>query len=288
MEKKKIILLTGAAGSGLSSCEYIFEELGYFVVKNVLTNVVDDLLTSFINDNEAQKLCLIMHAVSVEEVIPLIKRRDDADYQIIVLTCEEKELEKRYTLTRKIHPRSIIERCSGEEAIKKDIAAINRVIEFADLTIDTTSISIKQLRNTLYRHLEGYEDNQNLSLTFMSFGLKNGIPQGLDMFFDVRDIPNPYWIEELKDLNGEDEPVKKYLESFPITKEIINNIMSYLDKSLEEVAKSGRPSYTIGIACSGGQHRSTYVANYLKEKYQDKYRTYVIHRDSPKLNKDEN
>ena len=114
-----------------------------------------------------------------------------------------------------------------------------------------------------------------------TFGIKNGIPQGIDEFLDVRAIPNPYWVEELKALTGEDQKVIDYMRSFPITQEILDNITNYLESHLKEIQKTGRGSYTIGIACSGGQHRSTYVANYLTEYFSNIYRTHVVHRDIP-------
>ena len=119
----------------------------------------------------------------------------------------------------------------------------------------------------------------------MSFGFKNGSPAGVDDIIDVRVLPNPYWVEELAPLNGKDKPVIDYINSFPITQEFLTNLTHYLDFLLEEVQKMERPSYTIGIACSGGQHRSTFVAEYLGKHYKDKYKVKVVHRDSPYLNK---
>ena len=121
-------------------------------------------------------------------------------------------------------------------------------------------------------------------VNFISFGFKNGTPSGLDMIFDVRNIPNPYWVENLKELTGYDLEVIEYMKSFPQTRTLLNRITTFLSSHLPEMQGCGRTSYNIGIACSGGQHRSTFVANYLKEYYSDNYVTHVMHRDTPELN----
>ena len=284
---KNVVVITGSAGSGLSSAEYVFEELGYFVIKNVPPTSVDKVVTDLLGPEvKIQNICLVVHAVGAKDTFKAILDRKDARYRFIVLNCEEEELLKRYALTRRVHPRSVAEKISPNDAIKQDISDILTVKKHADLFIDTTSLTVKQLRAKLYKFVENVDDDRITSVNFVSFGIKNGVPQGIDMFFDVRLIPNPYWVEELKELTGEDTKVIDYMRSFPITQDVIDNIINYLDASLAKLQESGRGNYTIGIACSGGQHRSTYVANYLCEHYSKKYRTQVIHRDCPQLNKE--
>ena len=282
---KNIVLITGSAGSGLSSAEYVFEELGYFVIKNIPPDTVNVVLDHLLNkDNRLNNICLTVHAIGAKETFKEIRNRNDANYRYIVLNCDRDELLKRYALSRRVHPRSVTENISPVKAIEEDISDILSVSKYADLFIDTTSITVKELRARLYKFLNNVEEDKITSINFISFGIKNGIPQGIDTFFDVRLIPNPYWVEELKDLTGEDQKVIDYINSFPITKKVIDNITSYLDVALKEIANSGRANYTIGIACSGGQHRSTYVANFLADHYSKEYRTQVTHRDSPSLN----
>ena len=282
---KNIVLITGSAGSGLSSAEYVFEELGYFVIKNIPPDTVNVVLNHVLTkNNRLNNICLTVHAIGAKETFKEIRNRSDANYRYIVLNCDRDELLKRYALSRRVHPRSVTENISPEKAIEEDISDILSVSKYANLFIDTTSITVKELRARLYKFLNNVEEDKITSINFISFGIKNGIPQGIDTFFDVRLIPNPYWVEELKDLTGEDQKVIDYINSFPITKKVIDNITSYLDVALKEIVNSGRANYTIGIACSGGQHRSTYVANFLAEHYSKEYRTQVTHRDSPSLN----
>ena len=284
---KNIVIIAGPSGSGLSSVEFVFEELGYLVIKNPTVNSINAVVDDILNEkSELNNFCLMLNAGSGKDIFKELKKRNDANYRYIVLNCSEYELNKRYALSRHVHPRSARFKLSLSDAIEKDIKDTLDIVNEADLYIDTSSLSVKQLRAMVYKFLAGIEDEKMFSVTFISFGIKNGIPQGIDTFLDTRMIPNPYWNEKLKELNGADQPVIDYMMSFDVTKEVLENFKKYLSTSLEEVAKEGRSSYTVGVACSGGQHRSTFVANYLADYFSDKYRTQVMHRDSPELNKD--
>ena len=283
---KNIVLITGPSGSGLSSAEYVFEELGYFVVKNAPSGVLNTIADNLFGQN-TNNIAFVLQSWNIKEAIKVFKGRKDINFRFILLNCNEDELLKRFTLTRHMHPRSVVESISASEAIKRDIQNTLEVIPDADLYIDTTSITVKQLRTRLYKFLENVEEDKMVSFTFISFGLKNGVPQGIDCFFDVREIPNPYWVEDLKNLTGEDQPVIDYMRQFPVTQRLIDDIINYLEDRLPGLQDTGRANYTVGIACSGGQHRSTYVANMINKHFQKKYRTQVIHRDTPTLNKDE-
>ena len=284
---KNVVVIAGPSGSGLSSVEFVFEELGYLVIKNPTVHSINAVVDDLLNEkSELNNFCLMLNAGSGNEIFKVLKKRKDANYRYIVLNCSEYELNKRYALSRHVHPRSARFKLSLTDAIKLDIKDTLDIVNEADLYIDTSSLSVKQLRAMVYKFLAGIEDDKLLSVTFISFGIKNGIPQGIDTFLDTRMIPNPYWNEKLKELNGADQPVIDYMMSFEVTKEVLENFKGYLSTSLEEVAKDGRSSYTVGIACSGGQHRSTFVANYLADYFSKKYRTQVIHRDSPSLNKE--
>lgn len=282
---KNIVIMTGPSGSGLSSAEFVFEELGYFIMKNPPVNSIEAILNDINNDDHFNNFCLMVNSIFAEKIIKLCKSRNDAKYRFIALNCNENELNKRYSLSRHVHPRASAFNLSTSDAIKLDIKDILNVVNEVDLYIDTTSLSVKSLRTRLYKFLENIEEDQITSVTFISFGIKNGIPQGIDEFLDVRMIPNPYWVDELKELTGEDQKVIDYMMSFPTTQEVLDNMVAYLKKQLMQVRKEERGSYTIGIACSGGQHRSTFVANYLAKQFSKDYRTQVIHRDSPNLNK---
>ena len=282
---KNIVIMTGPSGSGLSSAEFVFEELGYYVMKNPALNSIDAVLDDIISEEHFSNYCLMVSSLSAEKIIKTCKSRNDAKYRFIALNCSENELNRRYSLSRHVHPRASAFNLSTSEAIKLDIQDVLNIVNEVNLYVDTSSLSVKSLRTKLYKFLENIEEYQITSVTFISFGIKNGIPQGIDEFLDVRMIPNPYWVDELKELTGEDQKVIDYMMSFPMTQEVLDNMVRYLEKQLEQVRKEERGSYAVGIACSGGQHRSTFVANYLAKHFSKDYRTQVIHRDSPSLNK---
>lgn len=279
-----VVVISGPAGCGLSSAEFVFEELGYYVIKNAPSDTTEHILNTLI-DRGGQNIAFVAHIRSLKKVIETCRKRKDINFRLIILNCSEEELFRRFYLTRHVHPREIIDKIPAEEAIRLDAQDTLSVINEADYVIDTTALTVKNLRARLYKYLEDVEEEKMTSITFISFGIKNGFPKGIDMFFDVRTIPNPYWVEELKELTGEDQKVIDYMNSFEVTHRTIKNIVDYLETYLEDLKALSRASYSIGIACSGGQHRSTYVANYLTDYFKNKYRTQAIHRDTRSLNK---
>ena len=283
---KNIVVIAGPAGCGLSSAEFVFEELGYYVVKNIPAKTVDSVLSE-VEKADIDSVCFVSHARNAKAIVERFKGLNNVKFRFIILNTSKEELFKRFALTRHVHPRSVIEKISPEQAIEKDVEDTLKIIPDADFYIDTTALTVKQLRGRLFKFLTNLEETHLTSITFISFGLKNGIPQGIDTLLDVRLIPNPFWVEELKELTGEDQKVIDYMMSYPVTQEVLDNLTNYLSTYLKELEKSERNSYTVGVACSGGQHRSTFVANYLKDYFANKYRTQVIHRDCPRLNKDE-
>ena len=283
----ELVILTGQSGSGITSSKYVLEELGYYIVENIPAEATEVVLQSFINGvYKTKKFCLIVSIFEAKKILELAKSNPQFVTRLILLTADPLEIGKRYRLSRHVHPRCFIQKISLEKAIELDFKERNALVQDADIYIDTTSLSIKAFRFKLYNRLSNHIGDNITTISFISFGYKNGTPLDLDMIFDVRDIPNPYWVDELKSLNGLDEPVINYMKSFPVTQEIIDNIVKFLEFHLECVQKTGRPIYNIGIACSGGQHRSTYVADYLTKHFKKQYKTEVFHRDSPELNEE--
>ena len=266
---KKLFILSGPSGSGVSSSKFVFEELGYYVIDNAPSAVTKSILDSCASNNDAEGFCLLCRIDGANSVVEIAREDKRFETKFILLSTEKDELIKRYALSRHAHPRSILHKMSLEKAIDLDIK-------------DTLAL---ELRINLYNKLLGKDTDNITKITFVSFGLKNGIPVGLDAMFDVRLIPNPYWVSHLAPLNGEDKEVIDYIMSFDITHVLLRQIVDYLEFYIPEMQKNGRASYTIGICCSGGQHRSTFVANYLANYFKDKYDTNSFHRDSPELNR---
>ena len=282
---KKLFILTGPSGSGVSSSKFVFEELGFFVIDNAPSSVTQAILDECAKDNDAKGFCILPRVDGADLVVDIAKKDKRFETKFILLTTEKNELIKRYALSRHAHPRSILHKMSLEKAINLDIQDTLSLESIADYEIDTTQLTTKELRINLYNKLLNKDTDNITKITFVSFGLKNGIPVGLDAMFDVRLIPIPYWIAHLAPLNGADKEVIDYIMSFDVTHSLLKEIVDYLEYYIPEMQKNGRASYTIGICCSGGQHRSTFVANYLKQYFNDRYQVEVYHRDSPELNK---
>ena len=282
----KLVILSGPSGSGISSCRFVFEELGFYVVENTPGELVPQLLDLYVKKAiSARGLCIMPSISSAKSTYEYAKKDERFSTTLIVLDTQKDEILKRYALSRHDHPRAILFGVPLEKAIELDIKDSEELGAIADIYIDTTDLTSKELRNFIYNKIENKKTNNATKVTFMSFGFKNGTPAGVDDIIDVRILPNPYWVAELAPMNGRDKPVIDYINSFPVTEKFLKHLVDYIEFLLEEVQKSERPSYTIGIACSGGQHRSTYVADYLGNHFKDKYNVAVIHRDSPYLNK---
>ena len=282
---KQLIILSGPSGSGVSSSKFVFEELGYYVIDNAPSDVTESILDSLATNNDAKGFCLMPRIEGAEKVVEIAKKDKRYQTTFILLETEKDELIKRYALSRHAHPRSILQKMSLGKAIDLDVKDVDRLTKFADYEIDTTRLTIKELRINLNNILTGKKTDNITKITFISFGLKNGVPAGLDTMFDVRLIPNPYWIERLSSLTGADKEVIDYIMSFDVSHQLLEQIVQYLEYYIPKVQELGRASYTVGIACSGGQHRSTFVANYLADYFKDKYEVSTYHRDSPELNK---
>ena len=281
----RIIVLSGVSGSGISSSKSTFEEEGFFIVDNPPYEIIPALLQSFEKrSDKIHNFCLVLNISETRKDLEIIKKNKNFKVKTILLTANKQELIKRYALTRHAHPRSINENLPLEKAIDKDIEEANSLAPDMDLTVDTTSITIKSLRKFIREFVNASNSEKELIVNFISFGFKNGTPSGLDMVFDVRSIPNPYWNADLKELTGYDDKVIEFLIKHPQTKTLLNRITTFLSSQLHEVLEAGRSSYNVGIACSGGQHRSTFVAKYLADYFSDTYITNVIHRDTASLN----
>ena len=281
----RLVVLTGVAGSGVSSAKYVFEEEGFYIVENPPKELIPNLLESFNNRSKRiHNFCLILNVSEVKESLSILKNNKSFKTKIILLLAGKQELIKRYALTRHVHVRSVMENIPLEKAIDEDLLAANELIPESDLSLDTSSISVKLMRQFVREFIDMSSKDQGMIVNFVSFGFKNGTPSGLDMIFDVRSIPNPYWVEELKELTGYDQKVIDYMNKYPQTKTLLNRITTFLSSQLHESQEGERTSYNVGIACSGGQHRSTFVAKYLADYFADTYVTNVIHRDTSELN----
>lgn len=274
-------IVTGIGGAGKSSALYTFEENGFFVTDNVPFEVVKPLLETFKKDEKKYpKVALAVSLDIADKTYELAKNCGGFKINFIGLYCDKAELLSRYRLSRKKHPKE----ASGmplEEAIDYEIEQMNSIRLSFTHFIDTSKLTKNEFRQHLIFVAMGSLDSE-FNVTFVSFGYKRAVPQDIETVFDVRLLPNPYWVAELRDLTGQDQRIIDYVMNSDVTKEYLKHVISYLDYYLPRLKEGERTHATIGVACSGGQHRSVVIAEYLAKYYSKKYSTQVIHKDMPR------
>ncbi len=278
----KLILVTGVSGAGKSTVVQAFEEMDYRIVENVPLSIIPELLNAFVADpKQYEKTVLVIPLGEAKKALPIIRKKNNISSFFLVLDASKAEILTRYKLTRHIHPLQA-KGLSLEDAIEKDRKNVDLIRPQADLFIDTTGLSTTELRRRIFVNFNGLEKGL-LTITIVSFGYKHGLPDDAEIVFDTRILDNPYWVSELQHLTGKDKPVQDYVLKSKYAKELINGMENYLDKYLSIVKEGGRNFFTIGIGCSGGQHRSVTIAEILAKYFEKKYSVVLIHRDAERF-----
>lgn len=261
-----ILVVTGLSGAGRSQAADDLEDLGWFVVDNLPVVLIDKVveLTGEAG-GEIGKLCLVVgnarHQAAILESIDSLRSAGHM-VRILFLEASSRELVRRYEATRRKHPMS--DGVMGlESVIESERAAINQVKAAADLVIDTTGLSVHDLRRQMIQLFGPENAGDALQISLVSFGFKNGVPMDVDMMFDVRFLPNPHWDEELRPLSGLDGPVKSFVLSQPLASDFLERISSLVDLILPAYLHEGRSYLTIGVGCTGGRHRSVAISEEL-------------------------
>lgn len=261
-----ILVVTGLSGAGRSQAADDLEDLGWFVVDNLPVVLIDKVveLTGEAG-GEIGKLCLVVgnarHQAAILESIESLRAAGHT-VRILFLEASSRELVRRYEATRRKHPMS--DGVMGlESVIESERSAINQVKAAADLVIDTTGLSVHDLRRQMIQLFGPENAGDALQISLVSFGFKNGVPMDVDMMFDVRFLPNPHWDEELRPLSGLDGPVKSFVLSQPLASDFLERISSLVDLILPAYLHEGRSYLTIGVGCTGGRHRSVAISEEL-------------------------
>ena len=261
-----ILVITGLSGAGRSQAADDLEDLGWFVVDNLPVVLIDKVveLTGEAG-GEIGKLCLVVgnarHQAAILESIESLRSQGHT-VRILFLEASTRELVRRYEATRRKHPMS--DGVMGlESVIETERQAINRVKAAADLLIDTTGLSVHDLKRQIIQLFGPENAGDALQISLVSFGFKNGVPMDVDMVFDVRFLPNPHWDEQLRPLSGLDGPVRTFVLSQPLALEFLQSVTSLLAITLPAYVHEGRSYLTIGIGCTGGRHRSVALSEEL-------------------------
>ena len=274
-----LVIVSGVYGAGKTSALRAFEEAGYYITDNIPLGVVDAYFSEIAKTPyKHKKVALSVDLEYAEKTYELAKKHREFSIIFFGITCEEATLIQRFRLSRKLHPKQPLG-VPLEEAIKSDIEYARSLTDLFDVYIDTSKLTKDEFRNRIYEGIIGLE--KKFIVAFSSFGYKVAVPQDIETVFDVRLLPNPYWVPELKEKTGLDKEVKDYVLNAPQTKDYLKHVIEYLDFYLEELKKNGRNHASVGIACSGGQHRSVVIAEYLAKYYSKKYHTSVTHKNLP-------
>ncbi|RJE76844.1 RNase adapter RapZ [Pseudoalteromonas citrea] len=265
----ELIIISGRSGSGKSVALRVLEDLGYYCVDNIPVNLLPSLVRS-VSENY-DKI-----AVSID-VRNLPKQQEEfndileylpgfANPTLFYLDSDDQTLIKRFSETRRLHPLSI-NNLPLDLAIKEEKQLLDVLNTSADMVIDTTDLSVHQLAEAIRERILGKKDKQ-LIITFLSFGFKHGMPKDADYVFDARFLPNPHWEPDLKPLTGLDKPVQEYLAGHSIVQKFTWQIQTFVQTWLPHLERNNRSYLTIAIGCTGGQHRSVYLAQTIGESFQ--------------------
>jgi RNase adapter protein RapZ len=265
----RLVFVSGLSGSGKSVALHMLEDLDFYCIDNIPAALLKPFISHTVRSNDpvyertAVGLDARNTAAEIATVPMLIEelKRSGIPCEVVFLVANDDELLRRFAETRRKHPLSR----RGEnlrEAIAIERAILEPVIYAADLTIDTSRMSVHQLREVVHRRVEK-RTTGHMSILFESFGYKHGIPGDADFVFDARSLPNPYWEASLRDLTGRDDEVARFLEGHSSVAKLIEDIASFVAARIPEHQASNRRYLTVAIGCTGGQHRSVYVVEQL-------------------------
>lgn len=271
MENPTIAIITGLSGAGRTSAAKVLEDLGYFVIDNM----PPQLLTSAVNlfsQADIGRIALVVDVRGLQFFHGLESTIAELEVSgarttVLYLESQDDVLVRRYEAARRVHPLAGADRIVDGIARERELLAELRAE--ADLIIDTSNLSVHDLRDRLW---EAFRDTSSahMVINLMSFGFKHGIPQDVDLLFDVRFLPNPYWEPELRPLTGLDAPVRDYVLGQPLAQDFLTRLCSLLDLCVPAYHQEGKRYLTIGIGCTGGNHRSValteYLASYLRDQ----------------------
>ena len=286
----EFVIITGMSGAGKTSALHVLEDIGYYCVDNIPASLLSTLYSLCLSskDNMMKRVAVVVDVrgnENFEDMYAEIEKFKQKYKSVSILFFDAKVdcLIVRYKETRRKHPLSErLKDGSVSETVEFEKALLIPIKKLADYKIDTTYMSNKQLRERVMSMF--MEDtSQSLTLTFMSFGFKYGIPLEADLIIDVRCLPNPYYIPGLKHLTGLDKEVRDYVLNSDDTQEFIRRTLNLLDFSVPLYLKEGKSELVVGIGCTGGKHRSVTIARTLDEHFVQKgYRCVIQHRDVSK------
>ena len=280
----RFVVVTGMSGGGKLTAIRFLEDLGYYCVDNLPVRLIDPFMELvFAPGNDIDKVVLGLDVRAdesfdnVEQVLAALKKKG-YKYEILFMDASDEVLIKRYKETRRAHP--VCPTGRVEDGIARERKILEQIKKDADYVIDTSVLLTRVLKEELIRIFVKNEEYNSLMISIMSFGFKNGIPADADLVFDVRFLPNPFYVESLKKLTGNDKAVRDYVMSFPEADQFMDKLTDMISFLIPGYVKEGKNQLVIGIGCTGGQHRSVTIANALAARLRGgDYGINLYHRD---------
>lgn len=261
-----LVIISGRSGSGKSTALHVLEDMGYYCIDNLPASLLHPLLENLGKNSSVENISVSIDARNISSDLREFRKilesvdKKQVSARIVYLDSSGDTLVKRFSETRRKHPLS--DRSKGlKEAIEVERDLLEPIAEVADLRVDTSNLTIHELRD-LIRNRLGFTGSE-FSLLFESFAYKRGVPVDADLVFDLRCLPNPHWKAELRPLTGKDEAVRKYLSSEKEVEAMFNDICRFLEAWLPSFKAGNRSYMTVAVGCTGGQHRSVYFCERL-------------------------
>ena len=277
---KELILISGISGAGKTTVSNTLEDSGYICIDKYPVELLPSLIELIKNNDSIKynRVALTIDLIDLEKFSNLLNN-SDFNAKLILIDASKDTIINRYKFTRRIHPLVISNTAATiDEAVEIEKNILSSFKKKNVHVIDTTNLTSKQLKEKV-NTLADSDVYKNLAITFESFGYKNGVPESADIILDVRMLDNPFYVEKLKKKTGNDKDVKNYVLKSKITQRYLKKLVPYLDFTFKAYDKEEKRHLTVCVGCTGGQHRSVTIANYLYAYYKDKYMCYIKHRD---------
>ncbi len=280
----KFIIVTGLSGSGKSEAMRSLEDMGFYCVDNLPPTLIPKFAELCYQSNSTiDKVALGIDVrgrkffKALHESLNTL-RKDKYPFEILYLDCADDVLLKRYKMTRRNHPLAINRQIP--EGIKMERAILEPLKEIADCIIDTSNMKPKDLKEEISKIYANGEVNNNLTISVVSFGFKHGIPSDSDLVFDVRFLPNPYYVDELRSKTGEDQDVRDYVMNSEVSHKFYEKLLDMINFLVPQYVEEGKHHLVISIGCTGGRHRSVTISNLISDELMKQgYRVVKKHRD---------
>lgn len=285
MEKMKVVIITGLSGAGKTNAADWFEDQGYYCVDNMPPALIKNFiqLTAF-SINQINKAAFVVDVRGGEffddlsQCLDMLAKNDNIECKVLFVEASDESLIKRYSETRRNHP--LAAGSTTKSVIMTEREKLSEIRNRSDYIVDTTNMKVADFKMEMERIFHGGNVENVFAINVISFGFKHGMPLEADMIFDMRFIPNPYYVPSLKKLTGNNKKVSQYVLKQSVTKQFIKQLSEMIDMIIPSYIKEGKNHLNIAFGCTGGQHRSVTLANEMTRIFKEKgYRVTLEHKE---------